>query len=91
MFCDTLLIIKSDYLAKRKAVLLHVLRSGFLIKGQRKLCFTPELAAEFYQDMSEDNCFMLQVILLSKGNSEAFIVTKENAVEDLLNVMVCYL
>lgn len=91
MFQDTLLIIKCDYLAKRKAVLLYVLRSGFFIKGQRKVCFSPELAAEFYQDMAEDNCFMFQVILLSKGNAEAFILTKENAVEDLLNAMVCYL
>ncbi|TMW48265.1 hypothetical protein DOY81_006658 [Sarcophaga bullata] len=90
MFQDTLLIIKCDYMAKRKAVLLYVLRSGFFIKGQRKVCFSPELAAEFYQDMAEDSCFMFQVILLSKGNAEAFILTKENAVEDLLNAMVCY-
>ncbi|XP_037816977.1 uncharacterized protein LOC119607214 [Lucilia sericata] len=90
MFQDTLLIIKPDYLAKRKALLLHLLQQGFFIKGQRKICFSPELAAEFYQDLAEDRGFMIQVILLSKGNSEAFILAKECAVEDLINDMVCY-
>ncbi|XP_065371161.1 uncharacterized protein LOC135963298 [Calliphora vicina] len=90
MFQDTLLIIKPDYLAKRKPLLLHLLQEGFFIKAQRKILFTPELAAEFYQDLAEDRCFMFQVILLSKGNSEAFILAKECAVEVLINDMVCY-
>ncbi|KAM7362534.1 uncharacterized protein ACRADG_013168 [Cochliomyia hominivorax] len=90
MFQDSLLIIKSDFLTKRKPLLLFLLQQGFFIKGQRKICFTPELAAEFYEDQAEDPGFMLKVILLSKGNSEAFILCKESAVEDLLNQMVCY-
>ncbi|XP_023297232.2 uncharacterized protein LOC111679863 [Lucilia cuprina] len=90
MFQDTLLIIKPDYLAKRKALLLHLLQQGFFIKGQRKVCFSPELAAEFYQDLAEGCGFMIQVILLSKGKAEAFILAKECAVEDLINDMVCY-
>ncbi|XP_067623112.1 uncharacterized protein [Eurosta solidaginis] len=90
MFEDTLLIIKSDYVHKRKPVLLHLLQHEFMIKGQRKLLFSPEYAAEFYKPRAEDKDFMLQVILLSKGNSEAFILTKENAVADLLCTMICY-
>ncbi|XP_073820094.1 uncharacterized protein [Musca autumnalis] len=90
MFQDSLLIIKSDYMAKRKSLLIHLLQKGFQIQGQRKIKFTPELAAEFYQDICEDPSFMFQVILLSKGPSEAVILAKENAVEDLLNSMVCY-
>ncbi|CAD6992927.1 uncharacterized protein LOC101457246 [Ceratitis capitata] len=90
MFEDTLLIIKADYMLKCKPVLLYLLQREFLIKGQRKILFSPETAAEFYNSLAEDNDFMLQVILLSKGNSEAFILTKENAVEDLICTMVCY-
>ncbi|XP_054746470.1 uncharacterized protein LOC129251048 [Anastrepha obliqua] len=90
MFEDTLLIIKTDYLHKRQPVLMHLLQNGFMIKGQRKILFSPENAAEFYKPLAEDKDFMLQVILLSKGNSEAFILTKENAVEDLICNMVCY-
>lgn len=91
MFQDSLLIIKPDYLAKRKQLLIYLLKLGFFLKAQRKICFTPELAAEFYQELADDANFMLKVILLSKGNSEAFILSKECAVEDLINNMVCYL
>ena len=91
MFEDTLLIIKSDYMHKRRMVLLKILERGFQIQGSRRLLFTPEHAAEFYQDMADDRCFMYKVILLSKGNSEAFILARPNAVEELMNMMVCYL
>lgn len=91
MFQDTLLIIKCDYMHKRKQVLLKLLQSDFQIQGNRRVLFTPEHAAEFYSHMAEDKLFMLQVILLSKGKAEAFILTKENGVEDLLNTMICYL
>ncbi|XP_017477144.1 PREDICTED: nucleoside diphosphate kinase homolog 5 [Rhagoletis zephyria] len=90
MFEDTLLIIKADYMHKRKPVLLHLLQHEFLIKGQRKILFSPENAAEFYKSQAEDKDFMLQVILLSKGISEAFILAKENAVEGLICTMICY-
>lgn len=78
-------------MAKRKHLLIYLLQNGFQVQGQRKVKFTPELAAEFYRDISEEPEFMFQVILLSKGPSETLILTKENAVEDLLNSMVCYL
>lgn len=91
MFQDTLLIIKSDYMAKRKTLLIYLLRQGFQIKGHRKIHFTPELAAKFYASICDDPNFMLHVILLSKGPSEAFILAKECAVEDLVNCLVCYL
>ncbi|XP_005186032.1 uncharacterized protein LOC101889369 isoform X2 [Musca domestica] len=90
MFQDSLLIIKSDYMAKRKHLLIYLLQNGFQVQAQRKVKFTPELAAEFYRDISEEPEFMFQVILLSKGPSETLILAKENAVEDLLNSMVCY-
>ncbi|XP_017141838.1 uncharacterized protein LOC108155509 [Drosophila miranda] len=90
MFETSLLIIKPDYLHKRRPVLLKLLAEGFLLKGSRKLAFSPELAAEFYADYADEQGFMLEVILLSKGVSEAFIVTKENAVQTLLNTMICY-
>uniref|UniRef100_A0A0A1WL91 Nucleoside diphosphate kinase homolog 5 n=2 Tax=Zeugodacus cucurbitae TaxID=28588 RepID=A0A0A1WL91_ZEUCU len=90
MFEDTLLIIKADYMHKRKPVLLHLLQHEFMIKGQRKLLFSPENAAEFYKPLADDKDFMLQVILLSKGNSEAFILTKKCAVDDLICTMICY-
>ncbi|XP_018799688.1 PREDICTED: uncharacterized protein LOC108975576 [Bactrocera latifrons] len=90
MFEDTLLIIKADYMHKRKPVLLHLLQHEFMIKGQRKILFSPENAAEFYKSLADDKDFMLQVILLSKGNSEAFILTKECAVDDLICTMICY-
>ncbi|KAH8381263.1 hypothetical protein KR093_001142, partial [Drosophila rubida] len=90
MFEDSLLIIKPDYMHKRRPVLLKLLASGFQIQGSRKLNFSPELAAEFYAEYVDEKGFMLEVILLSKGISEAFIVTKENGVQELLNVMICY-
>ncbi|EDW16613.1 putative surface protein SACOL0050 [Drosophila mojavensis] len=90
LFQDTLLIIKPDYMHKRRPVLLKVLASGYQIQGSRKLNFSPELAAEFYADFADEKGFMLEVILLSKGISEAFILTKENGVQDLLNIMMCY-
>ncbi|KAH8384260.1 hypothetical protein KR200_010490, partial [Drosophila serrata] len=90
MFENTLLIIKPDYMHKRRPVLLKLLSEGFQLQGNRKLSFSPELAAEFYADYADEKGFMLEVILLSKGISEAFIVTKENAVQDLLNIMICY-
>ncbi|XP_062125712.1 proteoglycan 4 [Drosophila sulfurigaster albostrigata] len=90
MFEDSLLIIKSDYMHKRRPVLLKLLAAGFQIQGSRKLNFSPELAAEFYADYVDEKGFMLEVILLSKGISEAFILTKENGVQDLLNTMICY-
>ncbi|EDV90599.1 fibrous sheath CABYR-binding protein [Drosophila grimshawi] len=90
MFEDTLLIIKPDYLHKRRPVLLKLLSCGFQIEGNRRLNFSPELAAEFYADYADEKGFMLEVILLSKGISEAFILTKENAVKELLNIMICY-
>lgn len=91
MFEDTLLIIKPDYMHKRRPVLLKLLSCGFQIQGNRKLNFSPELAAEFYADFADEKGFMLEVILLSKGISEAFILTKENGVQELLNIMICYL
>ncbi|KAH8310565.1 hypothetical protein KR044_001969, partial [Drosophila immigrans] len=90
MFEDTLLIIKPDYMHKRRPVLLKLLDSGFQIQGSRKLNFSPELAAEFYAEYADEKGFMLEVILLSKGISEAFILTKENGVQELLNIMICY-
>ncbi|XP_030553910.1 uncharacterized protein LOC115757703 [Drosophila novamexicana] len=90
MFEDTLLIIKPDYMHKRRPVLLKLLSCGFQIQGNRKLNFSPELAAEFYADFADEKGFMLEVILLSKGISEAFILTKENGVQELLNIMICY-
>ncbi|BFF92325.1 uncharacterized protein DMAD_10405 [Drosophila madeirensis] len=90
MFENSLLIIKPDYMHKRRPMLLKLLAEGFLLKGSRKLAFSPELAAEFYADYADEKGFMLEVILLSKGVSEAFIVTKENAVQSLLNTMICY-
>lgn len=91
MFEDSLLIIKPDYLHKRRPLLLKLLSCGFQIQGNRLLNFSPEQAAEFYADYAEEKGFMLEVILLSKGISEAFIVTKENGVHDLLSIMICYL
>ncbi|KAL7728724.1 hypothetical protein ACLKA6_004094 [Drosophila palustris] len=90
MFEDSLLIIKPDYMHKRRPVLLKLLSCGFQIQGSRKLNFSPELAAEFYADYADEKGFMLEVILLSKGISEAFILTKENGVQELLNIMICY-
>ncbi|XP_068154290.1 uncharacterized protein [Drosophila tropicalis] len=90
MFENSLLIIKPDYMHKRRPVLLKLLAEGFLIQGSRKLNFSPESAAEFYSDFEDEKGFMLEVILLSKGVSEAFILTKENGVQDLLNTMICY-
>lgn len=91
MFENSLLIIKPDYMHKRRPVLLKLLSEGFQVQGNRKLTFSPELAAEFYAEYADEKGFMLEVILLSKGVSEAFIVTKENGVQDLLNIMICYL
>ncbi|KAH8382411.1 hypothetical protein KR009_003379 [Drosophila setifemur] len=90
MFENTLMIIKPDYLHKRRPVLLKLLSEGFQLQGNRRLAFSPESAAEFYADYADEKGFMLEVILLSKGVSEAFIVTKENGVQELLNVMICY-
>ncbi|XP_075169509.1 uncharacterized protein LOC142241605 [Haematobia irritans] len=90
MFQDTLLIIKCDYMAKRKSLLIFLTDQGFQIQGHRRVQFTPELAAEFYQDRNEEPNFMFHVILLSKGPAEAFILAKENAVEDLISCLVCY-
>ena len=91
MFTDTLLIIKCDYLHKRRNILLKLLEVGFQIQGSRRVLFSPENAAEFYSENSEDRCFMLQVILLSKGVAEAFILAKTDAVDELIKHMVCYL
>ncbi|KAH8363338.1 hypothetical protein KR084_008581 [Drosophila pseudotakahashii] len=90
MFENSLLIIKPDYLHKRRPVLLKLLSEGFQLQGNRRIAFSPETAAEFYADYADEKGFMLEVILLSKGVSEAFIVTKENAVQELLNIMICY-
>uniref|UniRef100_A0A1I8NVK7 Nucleoside diphosphate kinase-like domain-containing protein n=1 Tax=Stomoxys calcitrans TaxID=35570 RepID=A0A1I8NVK7_STOCA len=90
MFQDSLLIINSDFVSKRKRLLIFLLHGGFQIQGRRMIQFTPELAAEFYKDKSEDLDFMLHVILLSKAPSEALILSKENAVEDLIKTLVCY-
>ncbi|XP_016951201.1 fibrous sheath CABYR-binding protein [Drosophila biarmipes] len=90
MFENSLLIIKPDYLHKRRPVLLKLLGEGFQLQGNRRIAFSPETAAEFYADYADEKGFMLEVILLSKGVSEAFIVTKENAVQELLNIMICY-
>uniref|UniRef100_A0A1B0BME9 Nucleoside diphosphate kinase-like domain-containing protein n=1 Tax=Glossina palpalis gambiensis TaxID=67801 RepID=A0A1B0BME9_9MUSC len=90
MFENTLLIIKADYMHKRKILLKYLLRRGFQIQGQRHLSFTVEEAAEFYSDLVDTPYFMMQVMLLSKGNSEAYILAKKNAVEDMLNILVCY-
>uniref|UniRef100_A0A6P4FXG3 Nucleoside diphosphate kinase-like n=1 Tax=Drosophila rhopaloa TaxID=1041015 RepID=A0A6P4FXG3_DRORH len=90
MFENSLLIIKPDYLHKRRPVLLKLLAEGFQLQGNRRIAFSPESAAEFYADYADEKGFMLEVILLSKGVSEAFIVTKEKAVQDLLNIMICY-
>lgn len=91
MFEDTLLIIKADYMHRRKQLLMYLLKSGFQIQGQRRLLFSPELAAEFYDDLSDSPSFMMYVILLSKGNSEAYILAKNNAAQDLLEIMTCFL
>ncbi|KAH8306357.1 hypothetical protein KR018_009001 [Drosophila ironensis] len=90
MFENTLMIIKPDYLHKRRPVLLKLLSEGFHIQGSRRLNFSPESAAEFYSDYADEKGFMLEVILLSKGVSEAFILSKTNAVHELLNMMICY-
>lgn len=91
MFENTLLIIKADYMRRRKTLLKYLMRRGFQIQGQRRLLFSVEEAAEFYADLVDTPYFMIQVMLLSKGNSEAYILTKKNAVEDMLNILVCYL
>ncbi|XP_017039361.1 uncharacterized protein LOC108086827 [Drosophila ficusphila] len=90
MFENSLLILKPDYLQNRRPILLKLLAEGFQLQGNRRIAFSPESAAEFYADYADEKGFMLEVILLSKGVSEAFIVTKENAVQELLNVMICY-
>uniref|UniRef100_A0A1A9WJR8 NDK domain-containing protein n=1 Tax=Glossina brevipalpis TaxID=37001 RepID=A0A1A9WJR8_9MUSC len=90
MFQNTLLIIKADYMRKRKTLLKYLLTRGFQIQGQRSLSFSVEEAAEFYGDLEDNSYFMVQVMLLSKGNSEAYILTKTNAVEDMLNILICY-
>ncbi|KAL9897850.1 uncharacterized protein ACN427_006225 [Glossina fuscipes fuscipes] len=90
MFEDTLLIIKADYMHRRKQLLIYLLKNGFQIQGQRRLLFSPELAAAFYDDLVDSPNFMMYVILLSKGNSEAYILAKNNAAQDLLNIMTCY-
>uniref|UniRef100_A0A1A9UXF1 NDK domain-containing protein n=1 Tax=Glossina austeni TaxID=7395 RepID=A0A1A9UXF1_GLOAU len=88
MFENTLLIIKADYMDRRKTLLQYLMRRGFQIQGQRHLLFSVEKAAEFYADLVDTPYFMIQVTLLSKGNSEAYILTKKNAVEDMLNILV---
>ncbi|XP_030369745.1 proteoglycan 4 isoform X2 [Scaptodrosophila lebanonensis] len=90
MFENSLMIIKSDYLHKRRPVLLKLLSKDFQIQANRKINFSPELAAEFYVDNADEEGFMLDVIELSKGTAEAFILTKENGVEELRNTMICY-
>lgn len=91
MFEDTLLIIKSDYLHKRKFLLKYLLEKCFHIQGSRRLHFTPEMAADFYNYIGDGALFMVQVLMLSNGNSEAFILTKEDAVTNLMETLVCYL
>lgn len=91
MFENTLLIINSDYLHKRKPLLIHLTRKCFQIQGNRLIQFTPESAAEFYNYIGAGALFMRQVILLAKGKSEAFILAKEDAVTDLIATLVCYL
>ncbi|KAI9584781.1 hypothetical protein GQX74_006676 [Glossina fuscipes] len=63
---------------------------GFQMQGSRSLLFSPEHAAEFYKDRTDDTDFMVLVILLSKGISEAFVLAKDNAVRDLGDIMCCY-
>lgn len=86
-----MLIIKANYLRKRKTLLTHLLNKCFQIQGNRRVRFTPEMAADFYNYVGDGALFMTQVIMLSNGNAEAFILAKENAVTDLLNTLVCYL
>uniref|UniRef100_A0A1A9WJR4 C2H2-type domain-containing protein n=1 Tax=Glossina brevipalpis TaxID=37001 RepID=A0A1A9WJR4_9MUSC len=75
---------------KRKVLLKHLLDRGFQIQASRRLLFSPELAAEFYKDKVDDNNFMMLVILLSKDVSEAIVLTKEKAVQDLVDILCCY-
>lgn len=91
MWENTLLIIKADYMRNRKILLNYLLKRGFQIQGSRCLLFSPEQAAEFYKDRADDIDFMVLVILLSKGISEAFVLAKDNAVRSLVDIMCCHL
>jgi len=54
MFENSLLIIKPDYLHKRRPVLLKLLAEGFQLQGNRRIAFSPETAAEFYADYADE-------------------------------------
>lgn len=76
MFENTLMIIKPDYLHKRRPVLLKLLSEGFQLQGNRRLAFSPETAAEFYADYADEKGFMLEVILLSKGYQRRLLLPR---------------
>ncbi|XP_037955001.1 uncharacterized protein LOC119684932 [Teleopsis dalmanni] len=89
MFEYSLIVVNSDCLAQSTDIVLMLIKKGFFIQTRRILQFSAEHAAEFYKN-EEESTFMRKVILLSKGRCEAILVTKENAIEHLLNTMICY-
>lgn len=80
----TLVIIKPDGLPFQNQILKKFYKLGFKTLGKKYIQFSPEQAAEFYQEYEKRKYFSLLILTLTKGISLALILTKENILLETL-------
>lgn len=80
----TLVLIKPDGLQFQNQILKKFYKLGFTTLGKKYIQFSPEQAAEFYQEYEKRKYFSLLILALTKGTSLALILTKENILLETL-------
>lgn len=80
----TLVVIKPDGLPFQNRILKKFYKLGFKTLARKYVQFSPEQAAEFYQEYEKRKYFSLLILTLTKGTSLALILTKENILIETL-------
>lgn len=80
----TLVVIKPDGLPFQKQIQKKFYKLGFKVLAKKYIQFSPEQAAEFYQEYEKRKYFSLLILTLTKGTSLAMILTKENILIETL-------
>ncbi|XP_019364608.1 PREDICTED: thioredoxin domain-containing protein 3 isoform X1 [Gavialis gangeticus] len=84
----TLAVIKPSALKEHKDdIIQEVTNAGFIVSEMKEICFTHEMAEQFYKNHEGKPFFDQLVNYMSEGPSMVMILSKENAVEEWRKLM----
>uniref|UniRef100_A0A7M4EVP6 NME/NM23 family member 8 n=1 Tax=Crocodylus porosus TaxID=8502 RepID=A0A7M4EVP6_CROPO len=84
----TLAVIKPSALKEHKDdIIQEVTNAGFIVSEMKEMCFTHEMAEQFYKNHEGKPFFDQLVNYMSEGPSMVMILSKENAVEEWRQLM----